>query len=82
MIFNGPGTPEVQPYSGGDPDGDGRITAADARLALRKSVGLENFAEGSPAFIACDVDRDGRVTAADARLILRASVGVEDPKKF
>ena len=82
VIFNGPGTPEVQPYSGGDPDGDGRITAADARLALRKSVGLENFAEGSPAFIACDVDRDGRVTAADARLILRASVGVEDPKKF
>ena len=82
VIYNGPGTPEVQPYSGGDPDGDGRITAADARLALRKSVGLENFAEGSPAFVACDVDHDAKVTAADARLILRASVGMEDPKKL
>ena len=66
----------------GDVDFDGGITAADARLALRRSVGLENYEEGSPAFLACDVDFSGGVTAADARLILRASVGLEDPKTW
>ena len=65
-----------------DPDGDGNISAADARLALRRSVGLETYEKGSPAFLACDVDLDGNVSAADARLILRASVGLEDPKTW
>lgn len=69
-------------YTLGDVDGDGNISAADARLALRRSVGLENCEEGSPAFLACDVDLDGNVSAADARLILRASVGLEDPKTW
>lgn len=69
-------------YTLGDVDGDGNISAADARLALRRSVGLENYEEGSPAFLACDVDLDGNVTVADARLILRASVGLEDPKTW
>ena len=63
----------------GDVDFDGHITSADARLALRRSVGLEDYPEGSPAFLACDVDCDGKATSADARLILRASVGLEDP---
>ena len=63
----------------GDVDFDGEIASADARLALRRSVGLEDYPEGSPAFLACDVDYDGEVTSADARLILRASVGLEDP---
>ena len=66
----------------GDVDGDGNITAADARLALRKAVGLETYKENSPAFSACDVNFDGRVTADDARLILRASVGLEDPSAW
>ena len=66
-------------YTPGDVDGNGEISAADARLALRRSVGLETYEPGSPAFLACDVLRDGNVTAADARLILRASVGLEDP---
>lgn len=69
----------VKTYTSGDIDGDGKISAADARLALRRSVGLENYKEGSDAFLACDVDFDGKVSAADARLILRASVGLEDP---
>ena len=64
----------------GDPDGDGEPTAADARLALRRAVGLETYAPGSAEFIACDVDGDNDVTAADARLILRAAVGLEDLK--
>ena len=59
----------------GDIDLDGKISASDARLALRASVGLEKLDEKQLA--AADVDKNGKVTAADARLILRASVGLE-----
>ncbi|MBQ6066014.1 MAG: trypsin-like peptidase domain-containing protein [Clostridia bacterium] len=61
----------------GDADGDGKVSSADARLALRLSVKLEDYAPGSPAWLACDADGDGKVTSGDARLILRASVGLE-----
>ena len=61
----------------GDADADGDVTAADARLALRCAVGLENYLPGSMEFTACNVDGDDEVTAADARLILRAAVGLE-----
>ncbi len=64
----------------GDVNGDEKITAADARLALRASVGLESFNEAEKT--AADIDRNGEVTAADARLILRASVGLEDLSKY
>ncbi len=57
----------------GDVDGDGKISAADARLILRASVGLEEI----DANIA-DIDGDGKVTAADARLALRKSVGLNE----
>ena len=70
----------VTRYRLGDPDNDGNITAADARLVLRRSVDLEDFAADTPEFIACDVDRSGTVTAADARAILRAAVGLEEIK--
>ena len=69
-------------YMLGDVDGDGSISAADARLALRRAVGLEDYKEGSPKFLACDVDFDKNVTAGDARLILRASVGLENPETW
>lgn len=59
----------------GDIDGNGSITAADARLALRASVGLETLSAEQTA--AADADFNGTITAADARLILRASVGLE-----
>ncbi len=62
----------------GDVDQDGIISAADARLVLRRAVDLENFPEGSDVFIAADMDLDGKITAADARLILRESVGLEN----
>ena len=68
--------------SRGDADGDGRITASDARLALRKAVNLETFAPDSEQFLACDADGSGQVTAADARLILRAAVKLEDPRTW
>ena len=75
-------TPEEPPVSAvkpGDVDKDGEITAADARLALRRAVELETYAPGSDEFIACNVDKDAEVTAADARMILRAAVELEDP---
>ena len=66
----------------GDPDGDGAITSADARLALRASVGLEKYARGSAQYKACNVDGDNEITSADARLILRASVGLENASRW
>lgn len=61
---------------GGDVDGDGKVTSADARLALRAAVGLEGLNETQKA--AADVDGDGKITAADAREILRKSVGIDE----
>ena len=66
----------------GDVDGDRQITSGDARLALRRSVKLENFEIGSLTFRACDVDFDGEVTSSDARSILRASVQLEKPEDW
>lgn len=60
----------------GDLDNDGAITAADARLALRLSVGLEEMTD-SLAY-AADIDGDKKVTAADARILLRIAVGLEN----
>ena len=64
----------------GDLDGTDGTTAADARLALRIAVELEDCAPGSARFCSADVDHDGVVTASDARLILRAAVELEDLK--
>ena len=60
----------------GDNDSDGKVTSADARLALRRSVKLEIFAEWQDR--ATKVDGTSEVSSAQARLILRASVGLED----
>lgn len=60
----------------GDADNDWQITAADARLALRRSVNLDDHLS-EPQIRAMDVDRDGDITAADARLILRAAIRLE-----
>lgn len=63
--------------SSGDVDGDGTVSASDARLALRLSVGFDDGLTEEQALIA-DFDEDGSVTAADARGILRLSVGLGD----
>ena len=63
----------------GDLDSNGVVSAADARLTLRASVGLEKNSAGW--FIeAGNIQKDSgeqKLTAADARLILRGSVGLE-----
>ena len=63
----------------GDADGDGEISPADARIALRRSVKLDEALAWRDK--ACHVIADGTalVSSEDARLILRASVGLEDP---
>lgn len=59
----------------GDVNGDGRVNAADARLALRISAQLDTPTEAQ--LIASDVNGDGRVNASDARKILRVSANLE-----
>ena len=60
-----------------DVDGNGKITAEDARLALRFAVWLDapTTAQRSRA----DADGDGTITASDARWILRIAVDLDTP---
>ena len=58
----------------GDVDGDGDVTAADARLALRQSVSLERLSPRQRA--AAAVTGSSEITAADARIVLRIAVGL------
>ncbi len=67
-------------YSLGDVDNDGKITAADARMALRMSVNLDKPTDDQK--LAADVDGNGNVTAADARIILRVSVNLEKIESY
>ena len=59
----------------GDVDGDGKVTAADAREALRGAAQLEELTD-KEAF-AADMNGDGKVTANDARDILKTAAGVK-----
>ena len=61
----------------GDVDGNGKVESADARLALRASVKLENIKSGTAKFKAADVNKDGKIGSDDARKILRVSVKLE-----
>lgn len=59
----------------GDVNLDGKVNAADARLALRRAAKLEDLSD--EAFAAADVNFDGEVTASDARKILRVSANLD-----
>lgn len=58
----------------GDVNGDYEVTAADARLALRITVGLSSA--NSTRMKYGDLDKNGEITPGDARNILRLSVGL------
>ncbi len=58
----------------GDVNADGRITAADARLILRFSAGIQRYTVAQQA--KADINGDGRITAADARLVLRIAASM------
>ena len=78
-----PKLPYLTALNIGDINNDGKVTAADARLALRAAVGLEDLTKiDDKAVLRGNVDFKDGVTAADARLILRAAVGLEDREKW
>lgn len=78
-----PDYPENGKFMLGDVNLDGKITAADARLALRISARLENYpAVDSVVFMNADVNGDGVITAADARIILRVSAAISEFSDF
>lgn len=63
-------------YKLGDVNSDGKITALDARLALRCSALLEVFTAIQK--LCADVDFSGKITSADARKILRYCANLDD----
>lgn len=60
----------------GDVNGDGSITAVDARWALQKASGVRTLTEQQTAN--ADVNGDGNITAVDARWILQAASGIRE----
>lgn len=59
----------------GDVNGDGKVNASDARIALRAAAKLEVLTDEQ--IIAADVNFDGSVKANDARIILRVAAKLE-----
>jgi cysteine-rich repeat protein len=57
----------------GDVDGNGLVSATDARRVLESAVGLADHCTGR----LCDVDGSSLVTASDAQLVLGYAVGVD-----
>lgn len=66
---------EDKTHSPGDVNGDAKVNAADARLALRAAAKLEDLL--GKQFSSADIDNDGYVTSADARTILRIAANLE-----
>lgn len=60
----------------GDTDGDGIVTAKDARIALRVSAMMEYITGKN--FVCADIDKNGKITSSDARKILRKASRLED----
>lgn len=60
----------------GDASLSEQLSAADARLILRHSAGLETFSDLQKKI--SDINNDSLVTAADARIALRVSAQIED----
>ncbi len=71
------GTPSPTPtvvIPMGDLNGDGKITAVDALLALRVAVKLDSLTAND--LLVGDMNGDSQITAVDALLILRKAVGL------
>ena len=60
----------------GDVDGNGQVTAIDARYILRYVAGLETLNDSQLAV--ADMDKNDEVTAIDARFILRQVAGLSN----
>lgn len=66
-------TYEIPLVTPGDVNGDGKVTAMDARIALQYTAGNKTLTDEQKA--AADANGDGKVTAIDARWILQAVAG-------
>lgn len=66
----------ISVFGDGDGSGDGAVSASDARLALRRSVSLENSLTDAQLY-ALDADESGSIKAGDARFVLRVSVQLD-----
>ena len=51
----------------GDADGDGKVTASDAREMIKASIGTVEFDETQMS--ACDFDSDGKISLSEARCV-------------
>lgn len=58
----------------GDTDGNGKVTATDARMVLQVVAGLKNINEIN--FNNADVNEDGKISSVDARMILQIVAGI------
>ena len=63
----------------GDIDGNGKITASDARMILRVSAKLDKIDDDKMNL--ADVNGDKKITASDARTVLRMSARLESLKE-
>ncbi len=63
----------TRPLSFGDVNGDGKVTAVDARWVLQAASGTREFSEAQQ--ILANVNGDQKITAVDARWILQAASG-------
>lgn len=70
-VFNG--VLEILKAVPGDVNGDGKVSAIDARMALQYNAGNKELTAEQKA--AADVNGDGKVSAIDARWILQAVAG-------
>lgn len=81
LVRNNPETGEDEPVDTtcviikGDLNGDGEVSAADARAALRTSAKLTTLL--SPYFLAGDLNGDNSITVAEARKILRVACKID-----
>ena len=66
----------VPPYTAGDVDENGEVSATDALMVLKAVVG--KVALTNAQFYAADVNEDGNITAKDALYILQYVVGKLD----
>lgn len=66
---------EDRSYCTGDLNGDGKVLANDARLALRISAKIDTATEQQTA--SGDINKNGNIDVSDARMILRAAASLE-----
>ena len=64
----------------GDFDGNGKVTAKDARCVLRCAARLDAATDAQAAL--CDVDANGKLNASDARQVLRIAAKIRTEYDF